>query len=553
MQANEFWSPLTTFVEDSWHDNSSEASYWYEGKCPQTNQLLRLPRTLLSERVAQGLIACLEQEWPIPEEGKMFGVLLVRRDDGDVGVLKAFSGLWRGQATWNGWAPMIPGREQVALAEKQTLQLLEERKQEIIRLWEIPERDRFPEMQAQYDAERVTMKQRLKERKQQRKLQREEAQCSLSGDELQETLDRLNRESQQDGLERRDWKRQWDKVLTPLREAVEQADEAIRRIKKDRRAISQKLQAQMHEVYRLTNFAGESHSLRELLPETGIPTGTGECCAPKLLHLAAKLHTTPLAMAEFWYGPGLQDGSKEHGQFYGACVERCQPIMGFLLSGLEGSSLPTVQDELVMEVLYQDEHLIAVNKPSGLLSVPGRYLNGQDSVVSRIRHMFPQVSGPLVVHRLDQETSGVLVIACHAEAHRRLTAQFRERRVAKEYQALLSGNVSSDKGTINLPLAPDVDRSPLQKVDSANGKPSMTHYQVLGRSDSGTRVLFQPVTGRTHQLRIHAWKGLHAPIVGDRLYNESSEAPRLCLHACSLSLVHPITEETLVLESSPPF
>ncbi|TNE47672.1 MAG: RluA family pseudouridine synthase [Deltaproteobacteria bacterium] len=553
MSAESYWFPLVDVVGESHPDDATPPSYWYEGACPNTGRLLRLPRSPLAEAVAKGLMQQLRSEWPEPEEGKMFGVLLVRRGDGEVGVLKAFSGLWRGQATWEGWAPQIPGREHVALEEKRTLQALEERKQEIIRLWDIPERDELARLQPQWEEERAALKEELRSRKQRRKEMRRELEEELAGEERSEALEALNRESQLDGFKRRDQKREWDALLGPLREAVEQADARIREIKQDRKVLSQTLQAHMHEVYRLTNFAGVSLSLRDLLPDTGIPTGTGECCAPKLLHLAAHLGMTPLAMAEFWWGPGLADESKEHGHFYGACAERCQPIMGFLLSGLDSVALPTLQEDLPMEILFQDEHMIAVNKPSGLLSVPGRYLSGQDSAVSRIRSLFPTISGPVVVHRLDQETSGVLVVACHAEAHRSLTAQFRERAVRKRYLALLEGLVMGEEGEIDLPLAPDPERSPLQKVDGSNGKPSLTKYKVLERTSERTRVCFEPVTGRTHQLRVHALKGLKAPIVGDTLYGEPSPDERLCLHAFSLQLQHPETGEVLLLESPPPF
>ncbi len=553
MSAESYWFPLVDFVDETHPDETTSSSYWYEGTCPNSGRLLRLPRSLLAETVARGLMQQLASEWPEPEEGKMFGVLLVRRVDGEIGVLKAFSGLWRGEATWEGWAPHIPGREQVALEEQRTLLALEERKQEIIRLWEIPERDELARLQPQWEQERAALKEELRSRKQQRKEKRAELESELVEPERGQALEALNRESQLDGLKRRDQKREWDAVLGPLREAVEQADSRIYEIKQERKVLSQTLQAHMHEVYRVTNFAGESHSLRDLLPDTGIPTGTGECCAPKLLHLAAHLGMTPLAMAEFWWGPGLADESKEHGQFYGACTERCQPIMGFLLSGLDSVTLPALQEDLKMKILFQDEHMVVVSKPSGLLSVPGRYLSGQDSVVSRIRSLFPSVSGPVVVHRLDQETSGVLVVACHAEAHRSLTAQFRERTVCKQYQALLEGEVEEEEGEIELPLAPDPERSPLQKVDGDNGKPSLTRYQVLERSNERTRVCFEPVTGRTHQLRVHALKGLMAPIVGDSLYGTPLPDGRLCLHAFSLQLRHPETGEVLLFESPPPF
>jgi len=345
-------------------------------------------------------------------------------------------------------------------------------------------------------------------------------------------LEQLDQQSQQDGIERRNLKRERDTVLQPLEQLVEQADIQIRALKKQRKARSQLLQTQMYENYRLINFLGTSATLQQLMP-AGMPTGTGDCCAPKLLHHAAAHHLKPIAMAEFWWGAPSAD--KVPGNFYGACADRCQPLMGFLLSGLPATEL---------SILHEDQWLIAVNKPAGLLSVPGRYGDRQDSVLNRLR-----LQGKIVfpVHRLDQETSGVLLLAKDQQTHRSLSQQFQQRQVYKKYEAVLAGAIALTQGIIELPLWGNPQDRPRQKVDWQRGKPSITQFRIMGETESGTRVEFVPVTGRTHQLRVHAVEGLGVPILGDRLYGCVAGATRLHLHAQELHFEHPQFKRTIVL------
>ncbi len=292
----------------------------------------------------------------------------------------------------------------------------------------------------------------------------------------------------------------------------------------------------------LTNFAGESLPLTDLMPR-GIPTGTGECCAPKLLHYAATIGLKPLAMAEFWWGDSSAD--KLQGQFYGACEERCQPLMGFLLSGLPQH--PVVVKDTPLNILYEDEWLIAVNKPPKLLSVPGRYSTLQDSVAGRL--------GIATVHRLDYETSGILLLARDRLTHRHLSIQFQQRKVRKVYEAIVAGVVDSTSGTINLPLWGDPTNRPYQKVDEQKGKPSMTQYQILSTNNGCTRMEFLPLTGRSHQIRVHSAdkQGLGIPILGDVLYGCNAKVNRLHLHARALCFEHPQSGKTICLQTETPF
>jgi len=485
-------------------------------------------------------------------EGKMYGVLLVETASGEQQVLKAFSGLLNGQGEVAGWVPPIPGREAVALAEASTLDQLEAIKQEMIKLQSLPERSQLAtQIQAFADQLQQLVTENT-QRRQIRQQQRQLLQQTLTGKALEAALEQLDEESRWDGIQRRRLKQQHNAQLQPLKQIVEQADTRMRELKHQRKQLSRQLQAQMHAAYCLTNFAGATQSLLTLMSSGSMPTGTGECCAPKLLHYAATHSLQPLAMAEFWWGPASSSEDKVPGEFYGACAERCQPLMGFLLSGLSAAVLAS--NRLVLPILYQDKWLIAVEKPAGLLSVPGRYHDRQDSVQSRLRSLFPNET-LTAIHRLDQETSGILLLARDIQTYRHFSQQFQQRQVHKVYEAILGGKVMADAGVIELPLWGNPSDRPRQTVDWQQGKPSTTKFRVLAREDGTTRVDFLPLTGRTHQLRVHAAdsSGLGTPILGDRLYGCRSNAQRLHLHAKEIIVQHPHTHQLLHLQSTTPF
>lgn len=527
--------------------------YAYAGQCPRTGQIHTLPRTALSEAVARGLMAQLSQE-PPAHEGKMYGVLLVQTP-AELGVLKAFSGLIHGQATRPGWVPPIPGRDRIALQEATTLEQLNAIKTRLLTLQHLPERETYDQLVVDFAQRRANLNDIHRQRRQQRATQRQALHETLDGDELATAVAALDQASRGDKAELRSLKQAQTEALAPLAAQIAAADAEIQRLKRDRKALSQQLQAAMHAVYTLTNFAGESLALQDLRAASGLPTGTGDCCAPKLLHYAAQRRWQPIALAEFWWGPA--QGDKQPGQFYGACEERCQPIMGFLLAGLSTPPEPTPPPEI--PILYIDEFLVAVDKPAGLLSVPGRYGNSQESVLSRLRATFPDGEELRPVHRLDQDTSGLLLLARTAASHQSLSRQFEQRQVHKEYEAIVEGSVVSEAGLIDLPLWGDPRQRPRQVVDWQRGKPSQTRYEVLNRQAGCTRLKFMPITGRTHQLRLHAAhpQGLNAPIRGDHLYGNdhpnARSAERLHLHAKTLALIHPATQQPLHLEATVPF
>ncbi|BBD65744.1 pseudouridine synthase [Nostoc commune NIES-4072] len=573
---------LSDFIDCDFAISGSSASYWYEGRCLHSGDCLKLPRTSISEAIAHGLMQQLAKNDCYSREGKMYGILLVELATGEQRVLKAFSGLLNGCSVVEGWVPPIPGRDEVALEEARTLAQLDAIKQELFTLKQLTERQQYETLSDEFEQQLQAMSDRHRHSKHQRQQKRQQICNTLTEEALTIALEQLDEESRQQGIERRQLKRQQNAVLQPLQELIAAADARISELKQQRKALSRQLQAQMQATYSLTNFSGRSLSLQQLMPG-GSPTGTGDCCAPKLLHYAATHNLKPLAMAEFWWGASSVNQDKIQGKFYGACAKRCQPLMGFLLSGLRPISMPNRYFQITspislntlthlprpnvfesnefspmkgeMAIIYEDKWLIAVNKPAGLLSVPGRYSDRQDSVLSRLRHLLPDGMALASVHRLDQETSGILLLARDRQTHRQISQQFQQRQVHKVYEAILSGIMIVEQGKIDLPLWGDPENRPYQKVDWQHGKPSLTHFQVIAREQDYTRVEFTPLTGRTHQLRVHAAdaRGLGVTILGDRLYGCCAVTSRLHLHAKELRFEHPQLEKTFHLQAITPF
>ena len=330
---------------------------------------------------------------------------------------------------------------------------------------------------------------------------------------------------------------------------------------------SQRLQRLLFAQYNLLNSRGERKNLLEIFaneppilsPEEWFsdkgerlkvkgeripPSGAGECCAPKLLQYAFLHGLKPIELAEFWIGAPSKTEIRREGEFYAPCSGRCVPILKHMLEGMDvkvkGEKLkPVVQKP---EVLYEDEYLMVVNKPSGLLSVPGK---GNDPSVESFVHA-------KAVHRLDQDTSGLLVLAKTPEIYKTLQAYFQRRDILKVYSSWLRPSVDrrltvGETGIIELPLLPNPYDRPRQMVNKEHGKVAITKYIVRQQvSDDMYLVDFYPLTGRTHQLRVHAAhpEGLNAPIVGDRLYG-GMPAERLMLHAAEITFVHPVTKEEM--------
>lgn len=328
--------------------------------------------------------------------------------------------------------------------------------------------------------------------------------------------------------------------------------EQLQELRYLRRQLSNQSLFAIYQLYQFPCADGVTRGFADFYPDFSLgnlpPTGTGDCCAPKLFGAAFSQGLIPVSLAEFFYGAAT--GNRCHKEFFPPCDEKCGLVLPIMLG---------------LEILYQDDSIVVVNKPAGLLSVPGRGEEKQDCVVTRLQKLFPHCITQPSVHRLDQDTSGILVLALTQEAHRELSRQFMVGEVYKEYQALLRGRVvASGWNHLELPFRLDVDNRPRQIYDEVHGKIGITDWKVLSYHRCSpetspdkvlTRVCFVPRTGRTHQLRLHAMhpKGIGIPIQGDRLYGHRLPGERLMLHACLLRFTHPKTKMPVEFISPAPF
>ncbi len=330
----------------------------------------------------------------------------------------------------------------------------------------------------------------------------------------------------------------------------------ITALKEERKTRSGNLQKQLFEQYNFRNAKGQRKNVVDIFHEFDTitpPAGSGECAAPKLLQYAYENQLTPLALAEFWWGCSPASEIRRHKNYYPACRKKCEPILGYMLQGLVVDPNPMQQEttlDIALPQIYEDEDIIIINKPAEFLSVPGIYV--KDSVYNRILQRYPK-AGPIIIHRLDMSTSGLLVVAKNKEAHKFIQDQFIQHTIKKTYIALLDGIIEAPSGLIDLPLRVDLDDRPRQMVCYTYGKPAQTKWEKIAIENNQTRVRFYPLTGRTHQLRMHAVhpNGLNTPIVGDDLYGK--KANRLHLHAASITFIHPRFKKDMTFEIEPDF
>lgn len=482
-------------------------------------------------------------------QGKMFGVLIVQTEHGETGYLAAFSGILAGKNLHPFFVPPVYD----LLQPQGFFKIEEENISSINRNIRQLENDKaYAALSAELartiqSAENIlaTAKAQLKEAKTAREQRRKEKE--LNAQEEAELI----RESQFQKAEYKRLERSWKARITTLQTQTEDWERRISALKSERKTRSAALQQKLFEQFGMLNYRGEVKNLCEIFGQTvhkTPPAGAGECAAPKLLQQAYLHGWKPIAMAEFWWGDSPKTEIRHHGHYYPACKGKCEPILQHMLQGLQVEENPMLKRMQVpsqnLEIVYEDPWLSVINKPAGMLSVPGK--EDAVSVYSLMREQYPEADGPLTVHRLDMATSGLMLIAKTKRVHQNLQAQFKNRLVRKRYVALLEGIVPKDKGTVDLPLCLNPLDRPRQMVHTEHGKPAITDYQVLERLDGKrTRIAFYPRTGRTHQLRIHAAHplGLHCPIIGDELYGE--KADQLYLHAEYLEFTHPITGETV--------
>ena len=490
-------------------------------------------------------------------QGKMFGVLIVQTEHGEIGYLAAFSGILAGKNLHPFFVPPVYN----LLQPQGFFKIEEENISSINRNIRQLENDKaYAALSAELartiqSAENIlaTAKAQLKEAKTAREQRRKEKE--LNAQEEAELI----RESQFQKAEYKRLERSWKARITTLQTQTEDWERRISALKSERKTRSAALQQKLFEQFGMLNYRGEVKNLCEIFGQTvhkTPPAGAGECAAPKLLQQAYLHGWKPIAMAEFWWGDSPKTEIRHHGHYYPACKGKCEPILQHMLQGLQVEENPMLKRMQVpsknLEIVYEDPWLSVINKPAGMLSVPGK--EDAVSVYSLMREQYPEADGPLTVHRLDMATSGLMLIAKTKRVHQNLQAQFKNRLVRKRYVALLEGIVPKDKGTVDLPLCLNPLDRPRQMVHTEHGKPAITDYQVLERLDGKrTRIAFYPRTGRTHQLRIHAAHplGLHCPIIGDELYGKKAE--RLYLHAEYLEFTHPITGETLKITKEAEF
>lgn len=485
--------------------------------------------------------------------GKMFGVLLVKSPGGEYGFLAAFSGLLCGENEHAFFVPPVfdfLSLDGYFKCEERNISNINKMIAEISSSADYKEAcDELAHKIEERDAMLGNEREAMRVAKEQRAALRQ------AGGLTAEETERLLNASRFEKAEYKRHTKYWDAIIATYKEVVDHFESRITDLKRERKERSAALQQWLFDNFVFRNIDGEVASLSHIFSNTkqGVPpAGAGECAAPKLLQYAFLNGMRPIAMAEFWMGESPIGEVRRDGCFYGSCTSKCKPILGFMLRGMdvEESVLEQRMSDTDIEVLYDDDYLCVVNKPSGMLSVPG--VVGGVSLEEHLQSKHGRDAYIRVVHRLDMFTSGLLVVAKSSEVYIALQRQFADREVSKRYSALLDGVIDCNEGEISLPLSADYENRPRQRVDKISGKSAITKYRVVSeltyKGRRCTHVHFFPLTGRTHQLRMHAAhsEGLNCPIVGDELYGVPDE--RLMLHAEYICFKHPISGCNIELE-----
>jgi tRNA pseudouridine32 synthase / 23S rRNA pseudouridine746 synthase len=493
--------------------------------------------------------------------GKMFGVLVVEMEHGDLGYIAAVSGKLANSNQHEFFVPPV-----FDMLTKDSFFLMEEEQINFLnrRIETLTSDDTLPQLQAELNALQqqaqtalAAFRQHMKKEKTGRKEKRIQYKASLSTEAYQMLEEDLIKQSYRDQHEYDVLKLHWKDTIDATQQLFHQRRNAIDELKNERKIRSAALQRRLFDQYRFLNASGEARSVLDIFAATKQlipPAGAGECAAPKLLQYAYKNKLKPICMAEFWWGASPASEVRKHKNYYPACKSKCEPILAHMLQGLSVDNNPLLENPAQgqqFDIIFQDDDIIVVNKPAEFLSVPGIHI--QDSVYTRILEMMPAISGPVIIHRLDMSTSGILVLAKNKEAHKIIQDQFIRHTIVKRYTALLDGLIPIGSGEIDLPLRVDLDDRPRQMVCYEHGKPAQTKYTVIGHEQGKTRIHFYPLTGRTHQLRVHAAHslGIHTAIVGDDLYGKRDK--RLHLHAGFIQFEHPRTAETVTFDIPDPF
>ena len=493
--------------------------------------------------------------------GKMFGVMVVEDKAKQLGYLAAFSGKLGESNFVNGFVPTVfdtlqpEGFYKIGEAR---LNVLNGEIEALENSSDLAKANSALETCiAQSEADLKAFKAKIKAQKKVRNAQRAEAKANLTAVEFDALDQDLKKQSIYYHYRLKDLKKAGEASIAKAKLKLEALLNPIKLLKTERATLSASLQNRLHQQYRFLNAKGVTKDLLAIFKDTITPTppaGSGECAAPKLFQYAYENELKPMAMAEFWWGASPKSEIRKHKQFYPSCRSKCEPILGHMMEGLcvEKNPISEIPNhDAPLEIVYEDDYLVLVNKPHEFLSVPGKHI--KTSVLSKMRRYLPKAKGPLLVHRLDMSTSGLLLVAKNEKTHKNLQKQFIARTVKKRYVAVLEGELQLASGTVELPLRVDLDNRPQQLVCYDYGKLAKTNYEVITVKNGITRVYFYPVTGRTHQLRVHAAhvNGLNSPIIGDDLYG--TKGKRLHLHAECLQFTHPVTLEALTITCEAPF
>jgi tRNA pseudouridine32 synthase/23S rRNA pseudouridine746 synthase len=492
--------------------------------------------------------------------GKMFGVLVAKNSLGKLGYLAAYSGKLAGHNKHKRFVPPIfdalnehgffrKGEKQLNSLNAAIKQLEEQSDYLLIK-------EKYRNFKSEIETQHRAKKTELKRLKKIRTQKRAEAEQNTSASSFEVLKNQLIKESLDQQYDVKRWVKAQRTQANKLYAELSTFELEITALKDKRRKKSADLQQQLFDQYTFLNAKGEHKDLQSIFEKAKLnlpPGGAGDCAAPKLLQYAYLNNYKPIAMAEFWWGKSPDKEVRKHQQFYPACKSKCRPILGHMLQGLnvETNPLSVKQTEQLAEFIFEDDWIAIVSKPAEMLSIPGKDV--ASSVLTQMQEKYGTDVGPLLVHRLDMSTSGLLVIAKTKAAHKNIQEQFAKRKISKRYIALLDGVLKDEEGKIDLPLRVDLDNRPQQVVCYEYGKPAQTRWKRLSVKQGRTLVAFFPITGRTHQLRVHAAhsKGLNTPIVGDDLYGTKEQ--RLHLHAASISFSHPHTGKKVSFSTKVPF
>lgn len=492
--------------------------------------------------------------------GKMFGVLVVQNQENELGYLAAFSGKLADKSLPKKFVPPVFNmRTEGSFYVKGEVEL-DELNREIASLKKgetfISLKKTLKKRIQQIEDDLAFQRKKMKIAKNERKIRKKNAASTFNESDFAILIKKLEQESFNDQFFYKELKEYYENDIQKQSEKLAFFEDKIKTLKKERIKKSNFLQQTLFENYAFVNSKKEWKSLLAIFDNPAIkpPAGAGECAAPKLLQYAFLSDLKPICMAEFWWGASPNSEIRKHQYFYPACQSRCKPILTHMLRGMkmdENLLIDNLSEHQEIPIIYEDNELIIINKPADFLSVPGKEIS--DSVFTRMKMKFPTATGPLIVHRLDMSTSGIMVLTKTKEANKILQSQFIKRTIKKRYVALLDGKLQEKSGKISLPIRLDLDDRPKQLVDFEFGKKAETFWEIIQIEEDKTRVYFYPITGRTHQLRVHSAhkNGLNAPIVGDDLYGKKGK--RLCLHAEFIEFLHPKKMEKMSFSVAPEF